>query len=107
MQWFAQVLQSAPAVTALGSYVDFDTIGEAALEMTAIRRGVSLSASDRAAILDGRLDTHTPPEQVRLELAQASRGTGTWAPVAAPIRYGKFGITAENMVGQAKALLGL
>ena len=60
--WFAQVLQSALVVTILGSYVDFGTIGAAALDMTADRRGVSLSASDRAAILDGMRTLPPHPE---------------------------------------------
>ena len=73
-QWFAQVLQSALAVSVQGSYVDFGTIGSAALEMTADRRGVSLSASDRAAILGGML-TLPPHPEVPESLARL-RATG-------------------------------
>jgi 2-haloacid dehalogenase len=61
-QWFAQVLQSALVVTVIDRYVDFGIIGAAALEMTAARRGVSLSASDRAAILGGMLTLPPHPE---------------------------------------------
>ena len=68
-QWFAQVLQSALVVTVLDRYVDFGTIGAAALEMTAARRSVSLSARDRAAILGGML-TLPPHPEVRESLAR-------------------------------------
>jgi 2-haloacid dehalogenase len=61
-QWFAQVLQSALVATVIGDYVDFGTIGAAALDMTAARRGISLAASDRAAILDGMLTLPPHPE---------------------------------------------
>jgi 2-haloacid dehalogenase len=61
-QWFAQVLQSALVVTVLDRYVDFGAIGAAALEMTAARRSVSLSARDRAAILGGMLTLPPHPE---------------------------------------------
>jgi 2-haloacid dehalogenase len=61
-QWFAQVLQSVLVVTVIGSYVDFGTIGAAALDMTADRRGVSLSPTDRAAILGGTLTLPPHPE---------------------------------------------
>jgi 2-haloacid dehalogenase len=61
-QWFAQVLQSALVVTVIDRYVDFGTIGAAALEMTAARRSVSLSGSDRAAILGGMLTLPPHPE---------------------------------------------
>ena len=68
-QWFAQVLQSALVVTVIDRYVDFGTIGAAALEMTAARRSVSLSARDRAAILGGML-TLPPHPEVRESLAR-------------------------------------
>ena len=68
-QWFAQVLQSALVVTVLDRYVDFGAIGAAALEMTADRRSVSLSARDRAAILGGML-TLPPHPEVRESLAR-------------------------------------
>jgi 2-haloacid dehalogenase len=61
-QWFAQVLQSALVATVTDTYVDFGTIGAAALEMTAARRSVSLSASDRAVILGGILTLPPHPE---------------------------------------------
>jgi 2-haloacid dehalogenase len=61
-QWFVQVLQSALVVTVIDRYVDFGTIGAAALEMTAARRSVSLSGSDRAAILGGMLTLPPHPE---------------------------------------------
>ena len=73
-QWFAQVLQSALVNTILDSYVDFGTIGAAALEMTAARRGVSLSASDRSAILGGMLNL--PPHSEVPESLERLRAAG-------------------------------
>jgi 2-haloacid dehalogenase len=49
--WFAQVLQSALVATVTDTYADFGTIGSAALDMTAARRGISLSGDDRTDIL--------------------------------------------------------
>jgi 2-haloacid dehalogenase len=68
-QWFAQVLQSALVVTVIDRYADFGTVGAAALEMTAARRSVSLSASDRAAIL-GAILTLPPHPEVPESLAR-------------------------------------
>lgn len=68
-QWFAQVLQSALVATLIDSYVDFGTIGAAALEMTAARQGVSLSGVERAAVLSGVL-TLPPHPEVRGSLAR-------------------------------------
>jgi 2-haloacid dehalogenase len=73
-QWFAQVLQSALVVTVIDRYVDFGAIGAAALEMTAARRSVPLSASDRTAILGGML-TLPPHPKVPESLARL-RATG-------------------------------
>jgi len=48
-EWFSQLLQSAFLATVTDAYVDFGTIGRAALEMVAERRGVRLSSPDREA----------------------------------------------------------
>jgi 2-haloacid dehalogenase len=61
-QWFAQVLQSALVAVVTDRYVDFGTIGAAALEITAARQGVSLSEAERAAILAGMLTLPPYPE---------------------------------------------
>jgi 2-haloacid dehalogenase len=50
--WFAQLLQSAFVTTILGDYQTFGTIGAAALDMVASRRGVTLSQEDRTSLLD-------------------------------------------------------
>ena len=50
-QWFNQLLQEAFVSTITGSYADFGTLGGAALDMIAVRLGVSLSADDRQTIL--------------------------------------------------------
>ena len=73
-QWFAQVLQSALVATVTGTYTDFGTIGAAALDMTAARRGTVLSNHDRSAILAGML-TLTPHPEV-LESLQRLRSAG-------------------------------
>jgi 2-haloacid dehalogenase len=50
-QWFGQLLQSALVATVTDAYVDFGTIGRAALEMVARRVGRELSDDDRNSIL--------------------------------------------------------
>jgi 2-haloacid dehalogenase len=51
--WFAQVLQGSMVATLTGCYQNFGAIAGAALEMTAARRNMALSAEDRTAILAG------------------------------------------------------
>ena len=51
--WFTQLLQTAFVSTITGDYKDFGTIGLAALDMVATRRGVTLSLQDRTSIVDG------------------------------------------------------
>ncbi len=50
--WFAQLLQNALVSTLLGQYHAFDKLAKAALEMTAAKNGVTLSAEQRTPILD-------------------------------------------------------
>jgi len=61
-EWFQQVLQSALVATVTGSYSDFGTVGGAALEMTAARRGIGLSDEDRRDILGGMRELPPHPE---------------------------------------------
>jgi 2-haloacid dehalogenase len=61
-QWFVQVLQSALVTTVTDSYVDFGTLGSEALDMTAARRGIALSESDRDEILGSMLTLPPHPE---------------------------------------------
>ena len=60
VSWFGQLLQSAMVATITGRYVDFGTVGRAALEMTAGRLGLELSEEDREAVVGGmtRLPAH-------------------------------------------------
>jgi len=51
--WFTQLLQTAFVSTITGNYKDFGTIGATALDMIAIRRGVTISQQDRTSILQG------------------------------------------------------
>ncbi|MGQ9829025.1 MAG: haloacid dehalogenase type II [Roseiflexus sp.] len=51
--WFGQALQSAFVTTLTGRYENFSRIWETALEMTAVRYGVSLAPDDRTAVLAG------------------------------------------------------
>ncbi len=60
--WFLQVLQSAFVATITGAYSDFGAIGAAALDMTAEREGVRISAEDRRAILGGMRELPPHPE---------------------------------------------
>jgi 2-haloacid dehalogenase len=59
--WFTQLLQTAFVSTITGDYKDFGTIGSAALDMVATRRGVILSPQDRTSIVDGM--RNLPPHQ--------------------------------------------
>lgn len=65
--WFQQILQSAFVATLTDAYADFGAIGEAALEMTAARRGVRLSDDDRRSIL-GAVRELPPHPEVRESL---------------------------------------
>ncbi len=57
--WFTQLLQSAFVTTIIGPYRDFGTIGAAALDMIATRRGVSMTQEEKTAILSEM--RHLPP----------------------------------------------
>lgn len=63
-QWFAQFIQNAFVTTIIQQYQPFGTVGAAALDMIATRRGVTLSPTDRAAIL-GEIKTLPPYPEVR------------------------------------------
>ena len=49
-QWFGLVLRNALALTIIGDYHDFVTVGAASLGMVAEQRGVTVSAADGAAV---------------------------------------------------------
>lgn len=51
-QWFKQLIESALVAPLTNAYADFSTIGGAALEMTAVRRGMTLSDDARHGILE-------------------------------------------------------
>lgn len=61
--WFQQMLQSAFVATITDAYRDFGQIGRAALQMTAERRGVTLSADQQQDIL-GRIRELPPHSDV-------------------------------------------
>jgi 2-haloacid dehalogenase len=50
-QWFDQVLRSAFVATLTDTYHDFGVIAKDALEMTAMRHGITLTEDDRGQIL--------------------------------------------------------
>jgi 2-haloacid dehalogenase len=60
--WFAQMLQSALVATLTGAYVDFGRAQMGALDMLAARRGVEVSADDRAAVREGMRSLPPHPE---------------------------------------------
>jgi 2-haloacid dehalogenase len=72
--WFMQLLQSALVATVTNAYSDFGTIGGAALEMIAARRGVELSDDGRSSILGG-VRTLPPHPEVE-ESLERLRDTG-------------------------------
>jgi 2-haloacid dehalogenase len=51
--WFFQTLQNAMSATILGSYVDFGQVAEAALDMTARKRGVNVDDERKRRIMRG------------------------------------------------------
>ena len=51
--WFRQVAELGLTNTAVGEYANFDRLAEAALDMLARRRGVTLSPGDKKDILGG------------------------------------------------------
>jgi len=51
--WFAQTLQCAMSATIVGDYADFATLAQAALEMTARKRGVNVDEERTRRILRG------------------------------------------------------
>jgi 2-haloacid dehalogenase len=50
--WFGQMLQIAMTMTITGAYEDFSKVAEAALKMTAVQKGVDVSAADRKIIME-------------------------------------------------------
>lgn len=70
--WFAQLIQSALVATVTDAYVDFGTLGDAALDMMAARRAITLSSADRAQILGGMRTLPAHPE-VAESLARLQR----------------------------------
>jgi len=71
--WFTQMLQSAFVTTITGPYRDFGTIGAAALDMVAARRGVSITQEEKTAILSEmrRLPPHPDAREGLERLRQA------------------------------------
>jgi 2-haloacid dehalogenase len=70
--WFGQMIQSALVATVTDAYADFGAIGGGALDMTAARRGIALSAADRAQLLGG-MRTLPPHPEVPESLARLRR----------------------------------
>src|SRR5260370_20350399 len=71
--WFTQMLQNAFVATITGPYRDFGTVGAAALEMVAARRGVTITPEDKHAILSEmrRLPPHPETQDALARLQQA------------------------------------
>ncbi|GHO85803.1 haloacid dehalogenase type II [Dictyobacter formicarum] len=72
-EWFSQMLQLAFVSTIIQEYRDFGTLGAAALDMLAARRGVSLKEEKRSALLAGlrRLPPHPEVEESLKRLRKA------------------------------------
>jgi 2-haloacid dehalogenase len=52
-EWFAQLVMYSMTVTLADTYIDFFTLGQAVLQMTADVHGVTISDADRRAVADG------------------------------------------------------
>jgi len=74
-EWFTQVLQSALVSTVVGSYVDFGTVGTAALDMVAERHDCDLSGAQRRAIVERM--RHLPPHEDALPALERLRDAGS------------------------------
>lgn len=61
-EWFSQMLQLAFVATITGEYRDFGSLGAAALDMLASRRGVSLERERRTTLLGGLRQLPPHPE---------------------------------------------
>ena len=61
-EFFAQMLQSAFAITAAGNYTDFGSVAKAALSMVAERRGITLTSDGMMQILSGLRSLPAHPE---------------------------------------------
>jgi 2-haloacid dehalogenase len=72
-QWFAQFIQNAFVTTIIGRYQTFGAVGAAALDMIATRRRVTLSSTDRVAILN-EIRTLPPYPEVREALERLRSG---------------------------------
>jgi 2-haloacid dehalogenase len=68
-QWFSQFIQSALVSIVTNTYTTFGTIGKAALEMTAARKGLTLSEEDQRYILNGIVNL-PPHKEVPKSLAK-------------------------------------
>ena len=73
-EWFQQLLQSAFLSTLLGPYIDFGSLGAAALDMVTQKRGQAVPPEQKAAILQG-MRTLPPHPEVPGALARL-RGAG-------------------------------
>lgn len=60
--WFTQVLQLFLTATVIGEYQPFDVLGDAALDVVATQRGVTLATDDRAAIREALLALPAHPD---------------------------------------------
>ncbi len=60
--WFTQMLQNAFVATITGPYRDFGTLGAAALDMIAARRGVTVTPEEKQALLSAMRQLPAHPE---------------------------------------------
>ena len=51
--WFAQTLTNAMSATIVGTYAEFGALAEAALDMTARKRGITIDDERKRRILQG------------------------------------------------------
>lgn len=72
-EWFQQLLQSALVSTIVGPYADFGSVGRAALNMVALRRGRELADDEVARIL-GTIKELPPHPEVDGALERLERG---------------------------------
>src|SRR5258708_16776390 len=85
--WFTQMLQNAFVATITGASRDFGTLGAAALEMVAARRGATIRQEEKNAILSEmrRLPPHPETQDALARLRQAGLRLVTLTNSTAPV----------------------
>ena len=103
--WFAQMIQSALVATVTDAYVDFGTLGGAALDMMAARRGMVLASADRAQILGGMRTLPAHPEVAESLMRLRSAGLRLAALTNSTLAVATDQLTHAGLAGYFEQIL--